>query len=222
MAAVPGPFDAVVFDNDGLLLDTEDAWTRAEQVLFRRYGSNFTMEHKRALLGTSAAESALKLEAMLAAPGEGDDLMEQLHELVMEEVLGGVPVRPGGQELVERLRADGVPVGLATNSSRPFVERVLASSGFRSDEFGIVVSADDVERPKPAPDIYLAACTGLGAEPARCAALEDSLPGVAAARAAGMFVIAVPYFPGQDLDGASLTAPSLADPAVAAVLGLTP
>ena len=67
VAAVPGPFDAVVFDNDGLLLDTEDAWTRAEQELFRRHGREFTMEHKRALLGTSVAESARKLEAMLAA-----------------------------------------------------------------------------------------------------------------------------------------------------------
>jgi HAD superfamily hydrolase (TIGR01509 family) len=222
VAAVPGPFEAVVFDNDGLLLDTEDAWTRAERHLFRRYGAEFTMGHKRALLGTSVTESALKLEAMLAAPGEGAHLMEQLHELVMEEVLGGVPIRPGGRELVERLRADGVPVGLATNSSRPFVERVLVSSGFRSDEFGIVVSADDVERPKPAPDIYLAACAGLGAEPGRSAALEDSPPGVVAALAAGMFVIAVPYFPDQALDGASLTAPSLADPSVAAALGLTP
>ena len=213
------PFEAVVFDNDGLLLDTEEAWTRAETTLFARRGSTFTADHKRALLGTSAAQSALKLEAMLVLPGEGERLMDELHDLVMDEVRGGVPIRPGGRELVERLRAAGVPVGLATNSSRPFVERVLASSGF-GDEFDAVVSADDVELPKPAPDIYLAACSALGADPVRSAALEDSPPGVAAALGAGMYVIAVPYFEDHTLDGASLIAPSLADPRVLEALGV--
>lgn len=220
VAAVPGPFDAVIFDNDGLLLDTEHAWTRAETTLFARRGSTFTMEHKRALLGTSVAQAARELETMLAVPGEGPQLMDELHELVMGEVLAGVPSRPGARELVARLRAAGIPVGLATNSSRAFVERVLAASGFRNGEFDAVVSADDVELPKPAPDIYVAACTALGADPARAAALEDSPPGVAAARAAGMFVIGVPYFPDQRLEGASLIASSLADPSVADVLGL--
>jgi beta-phosphoglucomutase-like phosphatase (HAD superfamily) len=82
------------------------------------------------------------------------------------------------------------------------------------------VTVEDVEHPKPAPDIYLAACRALGADPARSVALEDSPPGVRSARDAGMFVIAVPYFDDHDLDGASLIAPSLADPSVAAVLGV--
>ena len=76
------------------------------------------------------------------------------------------------------------------------------------------MTVDDVEQPKPAPDIYLAACRALGAAPARSAALEDSPPGVLSARAAGLYVIAVPYFDDHDLDGASLIAPSLADPSV--------
>jgi HAD superfamily hydrolase (TIGR01509 family) len=214
------PFEAVVFDNDGLLLDTEEAWTRAERKLFARRGATFTADHKRALLGTSVARSALKLEAMLSLPGEGARLMDELHDLVMDEVRDGVPIRPGGRELVERVRAAGVPVGLATNSSRTFVERVLASSGLGL-EFDAVVSADDVELPKPAPDIYLAACRALGADPLRSAALEDSPPGVAAALGAGMYVIAVPYFEDHTLDGASLIVPSLADPRVADALGVT-
>jgi HAD superfamily hydrolase (TIGR01509 family) len=217
---VPGPFEAVVFDSDGLLFDTEDAWTRAETTLFARRGSAFTADHKRALLGTSVAESAVKLEAMLALPGEGALLMEELHELVMNEVRGGVPVRPGGRDLVVRVRAAGVPVGLATNSSRPFVELVLAASDFGDDDFDTVVTADDVELAKPAPDIYLAACRALGADPLRSVALEDSPPGVAAARNAGMYVIGVPYFEDHTLDGASLIAPSLYDPRVAEALGL--
>ncbi len=88
-------FEAIVFDNDGLLLDTEHAWTRAETVLFGRHGETFTAEHKRELIGTSVAESAAKLERMLGLPGRGAALMDDLHDLVMQELLAGVPPRPG-------------------------------------------------------------------------------------------------------------------------------
>jgi HAD superfamily hydrolase (TIGR01509 family) len=214
------PFEAIVFDNDGLLLDTEHAWTRAEVELFARHGSTFSVEHKRELIGTSRTESALKLERMLDLPGAGEALMDELHELVMAELDAGVPPRPGALELVAAVRAAGVPVGLASNSSREFVERALSLSPLANGHFDVVVSADDVAAPKPAPDIYLAACAALGAAPDRSAALEDSPPGVAAARAAGMYVIAVPYFADTVVEGASLLAGSLADPAVAAALAL--
>jgi HAD superfamily hydrolase (TIGR01509 family) len=217
---VPGPFDAVIFDNDGLLLDTEQAWTRAERDLFERYGREFTVEHKRALLGNARAVAAAKLEAMLEQPGAGARLWAELDALVMEEALAGAPPRPGARELLDALATRGTPVAIASNSARAFVERVLEVSGLPLDGVGAVVTVDDVEHPKPAPDIYLAACRALGAAPARSAALEDSPPGVRSARDAGMFVIAVPYFEGHDLDGAALIAPSLADPKVAAALGL--
>ena len=213
-------FEAIVFDNDGLLLDTEHAWTRAEVELFARRGSAFTHDHKRELIGTSRTESALKLERMLDLPGAGDTLMDELHALVMAELDGGVPPRPGALELVAAVRAAGVPVGLASNSSREFVERALAVSALANGHFDVVVSADDVSAPKPAPDIYLAACAALGAAPERAAALEDSQTGVESARAAGLYVIGVPYLPGTSLAGASLTAGSLADPSVAAALGI--
>ena len=87
-------FEAIVFDNDGLLLDTEQTWTRAETVLFARHGETFTAEHKRELIGTSQTESAAKLEQILGLPGRGESLMDELHELVMEELLAGVPPRP--------------------------------------------------------------------------------------------------------------------------------
>jgi HAD superfamily hydrolase (TIGR01509 family) len=213
-------FDAIVFDNDGLLLDTEHAWTRAEVELFARRGAAFTEAHKRELIGTSRTESAVKLERILDLPGQGAALMDELHELVLSELAGGVPPRPGALELVASVRAAGLPVGLASNSSREFVERALEVSALANGHFDVVVSADDVSAPKPAPDIYLAACAALGAAPEDCAALEDSPPGVASARAAGMFVIAVPYFPDTVIEGASMTAGSLADPDVAAALGL--
>ena len=213
-------FEAIVFDNDGLLLDTEHAWTRAEVELFARRGAAFTEDHKRDLIGTSRTESALKVERMLDLPGRGEALMDELHELVLAELAAGVPPRPGALELVAAARAAGLPLGLASNSSREFLERALAVSELANGDFDVVVSADDVSAPKPAPDIYLAACAALGAAPAGSAALEDSPPGVAAARAAGMYVIAVPYFPDTVIEGASLMARSLADPEVAAALGL--
>jgi HAD superfamily hydrolase (TIGR01509 family) len=217
---VAAPFDAVVFDNDGLLLDTEEAWTRAERRLFERHGQEFTQDHKRALIGSSITTSALKLEGMLGLPGRGRDLTDELHDLVMEETLSGVAARPGALELLEAVRSAGIPVGLASNSAREFVERVLSGAGLLNGHFDVVITAEDVEQPKPAPDIYLAACGALGAAPGRAAALEDSPPGVAAAVAAGMFVIAVPYFPDSPIEGASLSAESLADPRVAEALGV--
>jgi HAD superfamily hydrolase (TIGR01509 family) len=212
--------DAVVFDNDGLLLDTEEAWTRAEETLFERHGSTFTTEHKRYLIGSSPATSAVKLEAMLDMPGRGPALMDELHDLVMEESLAGVPPRPGALELLDAIRGAGLPVGVASNSARAFVERVLSGAGLLDGHFDVVVTAEDVEHPKPAPDLYLAACAALGAEPGRSAALEDSATGVEAARAAGMFVVAVPYFPDLPVEGASLTVETLADPRVAEALGV--
>src|ERR1700694_5131777 len=101
---------AVIFDNDGLLLDTEQAWTRAEQTLFARRGRKFTAEHKRSLIGSSRSIAAVKLEAMLEDSGAGEALMDELHELVMEEVLAGVPPRPGALELLSRLADAGMPL----------------------------------------------------------------------------------------------------------------
>jgi len=211
---------AVVFDNDGLLLDTENAWTRAEETLFARRGAVFTIEHKRSLIGSARAAAAVKLEAMLELVGAGEMLMDELHELVMEEALAGVEPRPGALELLERLVGAGIPVAVASNSQREFVQRTLSGAGLLDGRFATVVSVEDVEHPKPAPDIYLEACRRLGAEPSACAALEDSATGVAAAVAAGMYVIGVPYFSGAGLPGSDLLVDSLADPAVAPALGV--
>ena len=212
--------EGVVFDNDGLLLDTEEAWTRAEVKLFAQHDSVFTIEHKRSLIGSARPAAAAKLEAMLGLPGRGDALMDELHDLVMVEALGGVAPRPGALGLLGRLAGEGVPVALASNSTREFVERTLAGAGLLDGRFEAILTAEDVAEPKPAPDIYIEACRRLRVAPARCAALEDSPTGVAAAAAAGMYVVGVPYFAGEVLPGSDLLAASLADPAVAAALGL--
>jgi HAD superfamily hydrolase (TIGR01509 family) len=213
------PPAAVIFDHDGLTLDTEQAWTRAEATLFARHGRPFGADHKRELLGTSRAVAAAKLERMLELPGRGAALMDELHELAFEEVPRGSPPMPGARELVAELRLRGVPIGLASNSSRAFVHLALATAGMVG-AFDAIVTADDVPAPKPAPDCYVAAARALGAPPAECVALEDSATGVAAARAAGMFVVGVPSFPGVVLAQADLVAASLEDAEVRRVLGL--
>jgi HAD superfamily hydrolase (TIGR01509 family) len=205
---------AVLFDNDGLLLDTEVLWTRAEILLFERFGVTFTMDHKRELIGTSGPVTEAKVERMLGQPGQGAALMAEMHELVMEEALRGVEPMPGAVELLDRLE---MPVGVASNSPRSFVERTLDAAGLRA-RFGCVLSADDVAHPKPAPDLYVALARGLGVDPRACVALEDSPTGVAAARAAGAFVIGVPSMDGVVLGEADLVATSLADPRVLAQL----
>jgi HAD superfamily hydrolase (TIGR01509 family) len=137
----------------------------------------------------------------------------------MEELDHGARPMPGAVELVAALRAAGIPVGLASNSSRQFVDKALRVAGLR-DAFDVTVAGDEVPNPKPAPDGYLTAVAALGADPAACVALEDSATGVAAARAAGMTVIGIPSFPGVVLDQADLVATSLRDDAVRMALGL--
>ena len=207
---------AVLFDNDGLTLDTEPAWTRAETALFARYGESFTMEHKRDLLGTAPVDAAAKLERMLGRPG--DEMNAELYDLVLEEVAAGVEPMPGAVALLAALRAAGVPVGLVSNSRRGFVERGLSAAGL-DGAFAVIVTAEEVARPKPAPDAYVAAAVALGAAPSECAVLEDSPTGLAAGRAAGALTIGVPSLPGVALE-ADVVAASLEDPAVWLALGL--
>jgi len=211
---------AVLFDNDGLTLDTEVCWTRAEEALFARRGRTFTLAHKQEMIGTSAAVASATLERHLEAPGTGAALMDELHELLILELEHEVLERPGAIALIDALRAAGLPVGMASNSPRAIVDRALTAAGI-ADRFDRTIAGDEVEHPKPAPDIYLELARRLGADPARCVAIEDSPTGAAAARAAGMFVIGIPSLEGVELD-ADLVAPSLADPAVYAALGIAP
>jgi HAD superfamily hydrolase (TIGR01509 family) len=207
----------VVFDCDGVLLDTERAWTRAETTLFARHGRTFDMGHKRAMIGTSFTESARLLEAMLARPGRGSELLRELEGLAAEEFTRGVGPLPGAVELLDLVRKDR-PVGVASNTHRSLLEVALFAASL-TDAFPVVVAGDDVDRPKPAPDLYLRACELLGVQPEDAVALEDTVTGVTSARAAGMYVIGIPSLPGTELE-ADLVVPSLADPAVREALGV--
>jgi HAD superfamily hydrolase (TIGR01509 family) len=211
---------AVVFDNDGLLLDTESVWTRAEQDLFERREIGFTPHDKRELVGTSAEIAGAILERRLGEPGRATELIEELNELVVAELEHGVEAMLGAGELLHQLKQRSVPIGLVSNSPLAFVQRSLEIVGF-VDHFDVVLSAHEVAAPKPAPDPYLEACRRLGVEAGPAViALEDSPTGVAAARAAGLTVIGIPSLEGIELDEAHAIAESLLDAVVTRRLAL--
>jgi HAD superfamily hydrolase (TIGR01509 family) len=212
--------DAVVFDNDGLLLDTESVWTRAERDLFERRRIEFTPEHKRELVGSSAGIAGGILERRLGEPGRAAELIEELNELVVTELEHGVEAMVGARELLHELTQRGTPLGLVSNSPLGFMRRSLEIAGF-ADRFDVVLSAHEVAAPKPAPDAYLEACRRLGVQAGpSVVALEDSPTGVAAARAAGLTVIGIPSLEGVDLAEAHEIAESLLDAVVARRLAL--
>ncbi|HZO06398.1 MAG TPA: HAD family phosphatase [Solirubrobacterales bacterium] len=207
--------EAVVFDNDGLLLDTESVWTRAEEDLFERRGTAFTPADKLKLVGTSAEIAGGILEERLGEPGRAAELIEELNELVVAELEHGVEAMIGARDLLHALKERGTPIGLVSNSPLIFVQRSLEIVGF-VDHFDVVLSAHEVAAPKPAPDPYLEACRRLGVEAGpNVVALEDSPTGVAAAVAAGLTVIGVPSVAGVALEEAHHIAESLQDAIVA-------
>jgi HAD superfamily hydrolase (TIGR01509 family) len=212
------PPQAVVFDNDGLLLDTEPCWTAAQEELFVAHGRVFDLAAKQALIGTSPRTAGPILERLLGQPHAGGPLSDEMYALALTEISAGATPRPGAVDLVARVRAAGLPVAVASNAPRRHLLAGLRRVGL-DDAFDAVLGVDDVGNPKPAPDLYLAACQALLMAPAVAIALEDSPPGVAAARAAGIWVIGIPSIPGVVLD-ADMVAGSLADAAVHKALGL--
>lgn len=193
---------------DGLLLDTEPGWHRAEASLLQRHGAAYTQADEAATLGWAVDATLRRYLPRLglddaAMPG----LTSELMELVRQEYAGPIPVRPGAAELVARLRGQ-VPVAIASNTALSLVSLALASAPF-GDAFDAVVSAEEVGRPKPAPDVYLEACRRLGVEPAHAIGLEDSRSGIAAAKAAGLTVIAVPQWEVVDTSAADYVVASL-------------
>jgi HAD superfamily hydrolase (TIGR01509 family) len=205
-----GRYRAVIFDMDGLLLDTEELWLRAERELFRRHGEHFTEEDQRAVVGTGVDFSARYYARRLGMPPErGLSLTEEVNELMHEELRRQVRARPGAVELIARLRAESdARLALASNSPRRLVDAALATAGL-SDVFATIVTAEDVARPKPAPDIYVEACRRLGVDPSEAVALEDSPSGVRAAKAAGLDCIAVPLLAETDVSAADQVVDSL-------------
>ncbi|MGH2698382.1 MAG: HAD family hydrolase [Actinomycetota bacterium] len=215
--AAPRPVEAVIFDCDGLLLDTETHWTTAETTLFARYGKTFGPDHKLRMIGSSLQVTGVILEELLEQPGRASEINDEMLELVKAEMVASEPM-PGAADLVAELRGR-VPIALASNSWRQLVTVALHAADL-TDSFDVVVCGDEVARPKPAPDIYLETARLLKVDPKRSVALEDSPNGVAAARAAGMFVIGVPSYEGIELPDAHLRVDALKSDEVRQALDL--
>lgn len=181
---------AVLLDMDGLLVDSEPLWLEAETAVMARLGAEWTTADQVQLLGGSLDRTISYLLARAKRPAPPEEVAEWLMSGVIERVRDhGVPLRPGARELLAEVAAAGLPHALVTGSERSFMDVVLARTGLR---FDALVCADDVSVTKPDPEPYLLAAELLGADPARCFALEDSPNGVASAEAAGCRVIAVP------------------------------
>lgn len=187
LAFVP---DAVIFDMDGLMLDSERASLRSWSRGAREIGLEIEDDYWLRLVGHGvAACEAILRERM--DPAQIEALLARAQVLYHQEVQAGVPLRPGIHELLQLLQAHAIPCGVATSTRRPLAPHKLETAGLLA-YFKAVTAGNDVAHPKPAPDIYLLAARRMGADPARCLALEDSPAGVTAALAAGMTVIQVP------------------------------
>ncbi len=181
---------AVLFDMDGLLVDTEPMWLETETEVMARLGAPWTPEDQHALLGGSMERTVGYLLAKATRPAPPETVERWMIEGMMDLVRAGrTVVRPGVRELLAEVAAAGLPHALVTSSQRGFAEAVLDATGIT---FPVTVCAEDVTAGKPDPEPYLLAVELLDVEPGRCVALEDSPNGVTSAAAAGCRVLAVP------------------------------
>ncbi|GEM_PF-106059 len=186
----PGALQAVLFDMDGLLVDTEPLWLEVECDVVERMGGRWTEADQMGLLGGSLELAVTVLRARSPRPASREDVARWLLDGMIALLADrGVPLLPGAAELLADVRAAGMPHALVTSSERPIMEAVLAQIGA---EFPATVCGSDVRHRKPDPEPYLLAASLLGADARYCVALEDSPNGVASAEAAGCHVVAVP------------------------------
>ena len=185
-----GGLAAVLFDMDGLLVDTEPLWLETETAVMARLGAPWTPQDQQALLGGSMQRTVSYLLGKATRPVPPETVARWMLDGMLDRAADGrVVVRPGARELVAEVAAAGLPYALVTSSERRFAEAVLAVTGMT---FPVTVCGEDVTATKPDPEPYLLAAKLLDADPARCVVLEDSPNGVASAAAAGCRVLAIP------------------------------
>ena len=182
--------DAVVLDMDGLLLDTEQLWDEVRENLARERGARWSESAQSDMMGMSSPEWSRYMHDVVGLNESPDEIADEVVRRMAERYREHLPLLPGAKEAVERLAARW-PLGLASSSNRPLIDLALEVGGL-APLFAVTVSSEEVERGKPAPDVYLEATRQLGVEPKRAAAVEDSRSGIRSAHAAGMRVIAIP------------------------------
>ena len=189
----PAALRAVLFDMDGLLVDSEPLWFEVERAVMARLGGQWGEADQRALIGGSLDRTVSRLLAKAATPASREVVARWLVAEMAALILArGLPLQPGAGPLLAALDAAGVPCALVTASSRAIMDAVLTVTGL---SFDVTVCGEDVRRGKPDPEPDLLAAARLGVPAAGCVVLEDSPTGIAAARAAGCPVIAVPSVP---------------------------
>ncbi len=214
---------AVVFDLDGVLVDSEPVWERVRRELVAERGGHWAPDAQRKLMGMSTPEWARYLSEDLGVGLPPDQVAALVIDRMAASYQEHLPLLPGAVEAVHRLAARW-PLGLASSAPAALIDTVLDSAGLRP-YFRVAMSTEQVPRGKPAPDIYLAVTARLGCPPPDCAAIEDSSNGLRSAAAAGLRVIAIPrpqYPPDPDaLAAVSLVLPSLAELTTDAISALS-
>jgi HAD superfamily hydrolase (TIGR01509 family) len=205
--------EAVVFDLDGVLLQSEEVWDAVRKRYVRERGGRYDEAAQRAMMGMSALEWSRYLHDDAGVPDDPDAINREVVERMLEAYRSELPLLPGAVAAVRRT-ADAFPLALASSSNREVFEEALRLAGL-TDCFRATVSSEEVARGKPAPDVYLEAAHRLGVAAARCAAVEDSHAGIRSAKTAGMRVVAIPnaaYPPDEEaLELADAVVPSLDD-----------
>ena len=184
------PVAAVVFDMDGVLIDSESVWSEAREQLARETGGRWGPDTQRRMMGMSSTEWSRFMHDEVGVPQEPEEISANVVERLERRYREHLPLLPGAREAVERLAAHW-PLAVASSSNRPLIDLVLELAGLAGC-FGVTVSSEEVPRGKPAPDVYLEAARRLDVDAPACAAIEDSTNGILAAAAAGMRAIAIP------------------------------
>jgi len=182
--------DAVVFDLDGVIVDSEHVWDEVRAAYTRESGGRYTDRATRDMMGMSSLEWSKYMASELGVPGTPEEINAAVVERMLARYGEAPPLIPGAVDAVRAI-AQRWPVGIASSSNRELIDVVLAASGL-ADLVRVAVSSEEVARGKPAPDVYLEAARRLGVEPSQCAAVEDSHNGIRSAKAAGMRVLAIP------------------------------
>lgn len=185
---------AVIFDLDGVLVDSEPVQARASRELFAGYGREYTRVHEREFLGVRVKDEMAILKRRWRLKPTVAALMAQRRQ-ILERLIDDMELKSGARALLQRLAKRRVPMGLGTSSETWYVDRVMLKFNLRH-YFTAIVTGDDVVKGKPDPEVYLRVAAGLGVAPADCMVIEDAPTGAAAARAAGMKCVMV----GQDVD----------------------
>jgi HAD superfamily hydrolase (TIGR01509 family) len=212
---------AVVFDLDGIIANTEDLYDQAGETVLGRRGKTYDAELREQIMGRPVVDAIRIMIDCHSLPDQVEDLMCECGEVLKDLIATALAPMPGVIDLLNDLRAADIPIAVATSATREYADNVLTRLGIKN-RFRFILTAADIHRGKPDPEIYLLAAKDLGVEPDQMMVLEDSANGCRSAVAAGAFTVAVPnrHTAKHNFSGARFVANTLADPGIREVLQL--